>query len=165
MKGPDRFLLIIVGAIVVLVIVAFVVVLVRPKPEYRPEDSAEGVAHNYLLALQKGDYERAYGYLNPTINNYPGNVDQFVEDIDRRSYSFGLNRDSTLDIMSARKTVNTATVFVEETTYHGSGPFDRFLSYDQFDMKLNKVADSWRLTDADRYWSNCWSDNPGYGCD
>jgi hypothetical protein len=31
--------------------------------EYLPEDTPQTVVHNYILALNRGDLERAYGYL------------------------------------------------------------------------------------------------------
>jgi hypothetical protein len=60
----DRFLIVILGCISLFVVLALVLFLVRKQPQgYGPEDSPEGVVNNYVLALQEGDYQRAYGYL------------------------------------------------------------------------------------------------------
>jgi hypothetical protein len=60
----DRFLYIILGVIGALVVVALVLFFVRRgMQKYGPEDSPNGVANNYVLALQMGDFQRAYSYL------------------------------------------------------------------------------------------------------
>ena len=60
----DRFLMVILGFIGLMVVVALVLFFVRQEPQnYVPEDNPEGVLRNYIMALQKGDYKRAYGYL------------------------------------------------------------------------------------------------------
>ncbi|GAB4533203.1 MAG: DUF4878 domain-containing protein [Anaerolineales bacterium] len=60
----DRFLTAILVGIALLVIASLTVFFARRGTQtYQPEDSPEGVIHNYLLALERGDYERAYGYL------------------------------------------------------------------------------------------------------
>ena len=41
------------------------------------------MVHNYLLALQRQDYERARSYLSPTLSGYPADVEQFAADVDR----------------------------------------------------------------------------------
>lgn len=72
----DRFLIIIVGVIVLLAVLAIVLFFVRQEPqEYGPSDTPEGVLRNYVLALQKKDYETAYGYLQdsedkPTLTQF-----------------------------------------------------------------------------------------------
>ena len=60
----DKFLtgiLIGVGALVVLALVLFFTR--QDKEEYLSDDTPEGVAHNYVLAVLNKDYEKAYGYL------------------------------------------------------------------------------------------------------
>jgi hypothetical protein len=61
----DRFLTGIVIFIALLVILAVGLFFLRKGSEqaYGPEDTPEGVIRNYVLALQKADYARAYGYL------------------------------------------------------------------------------------------------------
>lgn len=60
----DRFLLVILIAIGVLVVLAVGLYFLRgDTQDYSLEDSPQGVLRNYVLALEKGDYQRAYGYL------------------------------------------------------------------------------------------------------
>jgi hypothetical protein len=60
----DRFLTGILIGIVMLVLIALVMFYSRQdQQEYRPDDTPEGVVHNYALALFNSDYEKAYAYL------------------------------------------------------------------------------------------------------
>ena len=72
----DRFLVGILAGIGALVVIALVLFFTRQdRQEYAPEDSPEGVVHNYALAVYQEDYEKAYGYLaemenKPTYNEF-----------------------------------------------------------------------------------------------
>ena len=76
----DRFLIGILIAIGVLVVASLVVFAFRNQPQdYLPDDTPEGVIHNYVLAIQNGDYERAYEYLadkayKPSFVSFRSNV-------------------------------------------------------------------------------------------
>jgi hypothetical protein len=60
----DRFLIGILIGIGVLVVIALVMFFTRRSTaEYVADDTVEGVLHNYVLAVQKQDYEKAYSYL------------------------------------------------------------------------------------------------------
>jgi len=60
----DRFLLAILIAIGVLVVVALALFFIRgDKQDYGLEDTPQGILRNYIVALEKEDYKRAYGYL------------------------------------------------------------------------------------------------------
>ena len=60
----DRFLLVILGAIGLLVIAALLLFFIRQRgQEYGPQDTPQGVVRNYVLALENKDFQRAYGYL------------------------------------------------------------------------------------------------------
>ena len=65
----DRFLIVILSGIGLFIVLAVGLFLVRQQPQgYGPEDSPDGVVRNYVLALQAGDYHRAYGYLQESEN-------------------------------------------------------------------------------------------------
>lgn len=65
----DRFLMVILGGISLMIVFAVVLFFIRQEPqEFGPEDTPDGVVRNYVLALQKGDYHRAYGYLQDDEN-------------------------------------------------------------------------------------------------
>lgn len=160
MKGADKLLIGIVAGIGLLVVVAFVVVLAQPEPEYQNADSPEAIVHNYLLALRQGDYERAYEYLSPSLKGYPKSAEVFEDDIND-SYSFHLDkRDVTIDTQSSTIRSNTATVEVLETSFSGGGLFSSG-NYDwRFDMKLRQENGEWKLMDGDSYWTSCWEQAP-----
>ncbi len=62
----DKFLLGIVIGIGALVVLALVLFFTRKanQPVYQAESQPEGVAFNYVLAIRKQDYSKAYGYLS-----------------------------------------------------------------------------------------------------
>jgi hypothetical protein len=160
MKSTDKFLIGIATAIILLVVIAFLVVLTRPEPEYQSTDSPEAIVHNYLLALRNGDYERAHGYLSPSLKSYPENAEAFADDVDG-SYSHRFeDRDVTLDTQSATIRGNTATVEVLETSFSSSGLFSSGNYTRSFDMKLRQENGEWKLVDGDRYWTSCWEKAP-----
>jgi hypothetical protein len=65
----DRFLIGILAGIGVLVVLSLAIFFVRRSGlEYGTEDTPEGVVRNYIVALQRQDYARAYGYLANIVN-------------------------------------------------------------------------------------------------
>ncbi len=100
-QGTDRYLFGIAAGVVLLLVVAVAVVLLRPEPTYQADDSPEDVAHNYLLALIKADYERAYGYLSPTLDGYPESVAKFTQDIEW-SASLAADQEPALAVESSQ---------------------------------------------------------------
>jgi hypothetical protein len=159
MKTTDKFLLGLVAGVVLLVGAAFAVVLLRPKPAYRADDTPEGVAHNYLLALQQSDYERAYGYLSPTLRGYPDSLDEFVENVEDNEWQFQQDDSITLSVESAKITGERATVTVQKKVFYGGGLFDNYEYTDTFKMtlRLDTVSGNWKISDSDDYWAWCWS--------
>jgi len=60
----DRFLTGILVGIGLLVVVALAVFFARKDTQtYVPDDTPEGVVHNYVLAVLNKEYEKAYNYL------------------------------------------------------------------------------------------------------
>ena len=157
MKGTDKFLVMIVIGVILLVSVAFAVTLLRPKPTYKTDDAPEGVAHNYLLALQQEDFERAYSYISPSLTGYPIDGSSFMENVKRYSWSFRTGTDTTLAIESAKITGGSAVVTVCETRFYRGGLFDSNQRISTFDMELQLENDEWRITDSDYYFANCWN--------
>jgi hypothetical protein len=167
MRGTDKFLLAIVIGIVLLVGAVLALAISRPgQPTYRPDDTPEGVAHNYTLALQLGDYARAYGYLSPTLAGYPADTEQMERDLGGYpfdpGYYYASREDTALAIETARVHDNTATVTIRETTYYQGGLFSSGQSSSTFDLFLRREDGLWRITRSGRYWSYCW-EQPG-GC-
>lgn len=165
MKAGDRFLIAIVGGVLIVVVVAFVVVLRRPAPTFAEENTAEGVVHNYLLALRQQDYVRAYSYLSPSLKGYPNSVEAFVENIQSNKYNFSLDDDSdTLEIESSRRlgiATETIEVSVRETRYYGGGIFGSNQYSNVFEMELQRENGAWKIATSDRYFIRCWMDKAG----
>jgi hypothetical protein len=165
MKGTDKYLIGIVIGIVLLIVITVIVVLTRPEAEYRSDDSPEAIVHNYLLAIKETDYDRAYGYISPDIDEYPEDLEAFIEIVENEPWIFGQRSDSVLEIQSFRGSGDKTTVKVLETIYDsggifGSGHYDRY-----FDMKLHWENDEWRLVDGDQYWYRCWDEDRPSWCE
>jgi len=167
MKKTDKILIGIVGGIILLVVVAFVVALAKPKPAYQAEDKPEGVAFNYLFALQQKDYERAYGYLSHNLKGYPKNVDAFVDDIHNRSWSFRRLDDSStsVEVSSVEMTGSRADVHILETHFYEGDLFNSGTSTSTFVITLRPDANgNWKIVESNSYWNSCWDTPSGYGC-
>lgn len=69
----DRFLLFLLIGIGVLVLLAVGLYLARSgvQQTYGEETTPEGVLRNYIIAVQKQDYDRAYSYLSDTTKGKP----------------------------------------------------------------------------------------------
>jgi hypothetical protein len=163
MKGTDRFLIGIVAGVVVLVGVVLALALLRPnQPGYQPDDTPEGVAHNYLLALQLDEYERAYGYLSPTLPGYPADAETFERDVQDNRWSFGYyDDDVSLAIEAVNVTGDRAKIVVRKTEFYRGGLFDSGQHSTTFDMILRREEGAWKVADSDRYWAGCWESAEG----
>ena len=168
MKSTDKFLVGIVAGVVILIGLAFAVALTRPKAAYQSDDTPEGAAHNYLLALRQGDYKRAYGYLSPGFKYFPRTLDEFISDVQDNPYQFSLNDDSvTLEVVSSKVGNDVATVQVRETTFYQGDLFNSGESTSTFGMKLRRSAQGlWQIYESDSYWAYCWGNTNTYAaCD
>jgi len=167
MKKTDKILIGIVAGILLLVIVAFAVALSKPKPTYLTDDTPEGVAFNYLFALQQKDYERAYGYLAPTLPGYPRDVEALANDVRDNSWRFnGVNDSSiTLEVDSVEINGKRADVKIRETRFYEGDLFSSGQYTNTFNMTLRQdKTGMWKIVESDRYWHYCWSDRSAYGC-
>jgi hypothetical protein len=160
-KSTDRFLIGFVVAIIVLVVVALAVAFNRPEATYQAEDSPEGVAHNYLLALQREDYERAYDYLSPELVGYPASLEDFVRDVEGSPWQFGNDVESSLRILNSRVTGQLAVVEVQVSRFYGGSLFDSSQSTWQFEMQLQQETAGWRIIDSNDYFASCWGFDEG----
>lgn len=161
MKSTDKFLIGIVAAIVLLVIVALAVTLSQPKPTYQAEDTPEGVAHNYLMALNREEYDRAYGYLSPDLAGYPVSAERFAEHVQNYSWSFRLDADTTLSIVSVKITGNHGNVKVRESRFRGGYLFESGQSTRLFDLEVKFEDNEWKIVDVDSYFARCWKQREG----
>lgn len=156
MERTDRFLFGIVTGVVVLVCVAFTIALTRPAQSYELEDSPDGVAHNYLFALQSEELERAYRYISPTIKNYPASSSAFTNLVMENRWILLNNVDEavTLQVESSRIRDSRATVYVSETRFQ-HGLLASSQDFQTFRMYLQMEDGEWKIIDADNYWLQC----------
>ncbi len=162
MKNPDKFIIGIVIGVIALVITAFVMVFLRPEPTYGPEDSPEGVAHNYLLALQQGDYTRAHSYLSPSLAGYP-DAEAFAEYVRNNGWLFNFSDGSvTLELEPARRISDDRAVVPARARYFYQGGLFNSSEYtNAFDMTLRRENGAWKIISSDLYWAGCWNIEEG----
>ncbi|MCB0216514.1 MAG: hypothetical protein H6648_03515 [Caldilineae bacterium] len=158
MASNDRFLVAIVAGVSLLVVVAFAVARLQPEPSFRPDGDPESAAHNYLLALERQDWPRAYGYLSPSLVCYPATAAQFVDDLSEDNRWLREFEGVELRVVDSSVQGDVALVTVRETRYWSGGLFDSGQSSNDFEMKLIRESGIWHLTRSDQYWWWGWSD-------
>ncbi|MBT3188870.1 MAG: DUF4878 domain-containing protein [Anaerolineae bacterium] len=148
----DRFLTVILIVITLLVVASVSMFFLRQDSAvYLPEDTPEGIVHNYILAIQDGDYERAYDYLADKENK--PTFDEFEEFFLFDQYG---NNNTGLQIGETIITTNTASV--EITVVEGSGGRIFFDGYNYVEnARLVKENGKWKLTQVPySYWAWEW---------
>lgn len=147
----DRFLRAILIAIGLLIVLSLVLFFVRQSPqEYGPDDSPEGVVRNYTLALQEGDYQRAYGYLQDA--QYKPDFTQFQQALLRNKTE---NLPAAVQLGDVEITGNNAHVNL--TVIHAqNGPLNR--TWDETTTALLVLQDGvWRIVSMPYpYWGWEW---------
>jgi len=148
----DKFLLGIIIGIVALVAIALLVFFTRQDvtPTYQSEDQPQGVVFNYLLALDKGEYEKAYVYL-AEIPNKPS-LAQFRQSMAVNKAQYG----NAVNITEQEIEGQTATVNVVTQMSNG-GLFNE--GYQNMEIAtLEKVDGKWRIISMPyAYWSYDWN--------
>jgi hypothetical protein len=148
----DRFLLIVILAITGLVMLSLVIFFIRGgSQEYSLESGPSGVVRNYLLALQKGDYPRAYAYLaeqqgKPDFERFQSDFLTLKREISNVSLQLG----------SVEQTGEQALVFL--TIIHsGNGPFGDVWREDTNALLTSDGTGSWKITRMPYpFWGTSW---------
>ena len=151
----DKFLIGIIAGIVVLAVAAVVLVLARGREDYVADDTPAGVAHNYFLAIERQEYEKAYGYLSDELKNRP-TLDEFISTV---GHNFNQG-EAALKIGETTLTGDRASVQVIITNYSGGGPFEsnRYSNTDTAQLKRNAKG-AWQLTAYPYpYWGYNWNE-------
>ncbi|HEX9988397.1 MAG TPA: NTF2-like N-terminal transpeptidase domain-containing protein [Chloroflexia bacterium] len=117
-RVADPFLIGILAALALLVLVAVVtvfVVLQQPVREL-PANTPGGVVQRYFAALEKQNYDEAYGYLSGTMKEKPTRADFIQARMNSRSYG------SSSRIRITRENVygDQASVELTTTSYYQS---------------------------------------------
>lgn len=158
----DKFLTGILIGIGVLIIGAVTMFFIRQSTiDYKSEDTPNGVVHNFILAIEREDYEKAYGYMlegegKPT----------FVEF--RQHFSNGRAYQSDVgvtiletDIYNNHEGQQEAIVELS-ISYHNSDPFSGGYSSSNT-ATLSFVDDVWKISMMPyEYWSWDWYNNDEY---
>lgn len=148
----DRFLIGILVGIVLLVLIAVGLFIARGgEQEYGLDDTPQGVIRNYVLALEKGDFQRAYGYLYEASDK--PNFDQFRQSfLAQRLDTSG----TALQIGEVRLTGAEATVDVV-VIRGGSGPFnDVYRENTRALLEMDSSSD-WKIVNLPYpYWNWDW---------
>jgi hypothetical protein len=134
-KG-DRTLLGIVGAVVLLVLVAVVLVLTRGTPEPLAADSPEGVVQRYSAAVIGGDEAEALKYL----------PDEVADDCQRSPEQVPERIRVTL--VSTTERTDSADVRVNVTSSYDGGPFGGGESSTPATFDLERESGAWRIVTA-----------------
>ncbi len=163
MKGTDKFLIGIVAGVVILVGAVLAIALLRPNEmSYQPDDAPEGVANNYLLALQLEEYDRAYGYLSPTLPGYPDDLEAFERNVKDNRWSFGYYDDEvSFAVDAVDVSGDKAKIVVLKSEFHRGDLFESGQYSNTFEMTLRREGGVWKVADSDRYWAGCWEKQDG----
>jgi hypothetical protein len=163
MKRTDKFFIGIIVGVILLVVVVFVYILSPSGDTYIQDDSPEGVMHNYMLALQTKDYERAYSYLSPELLGYPKDANAFKKDV--LEYRRFFEMDSVTISVDTGEIIggSWAVVEVRESSFDERNIFDRGSRIRIAEFRLQMEEGSWRIYDVDdisRWWNmyflRCW---------
>jgi hypothetical protein len=154
----DKFLIGIIIGIVLVVVIAIVTVLWRTpeNEEYIVDDIPAGVVHNYFLAIQRKDYEKAYSYLSDELESKPS-LDKFIRDVD----SFGYGSQASLKIGETHLGDVRSQVDVSITTYQPGNLFENSSYTNQGAAYLLATTDGagWKLTEFPYpYWGYDWNE-------
>lgn len=144
----DRFLTVILLVIALLVLASLsVFFLKQDRAVYFSEDLPEHIVHNYILAIEKGEYARAYGYL--AEKEKKPDYDDFE--------AFFLLGDRRTGYKIGKSTITADTAYVEVTIMRNSGGFF-FDRYDYIETaRLLKENGEWKLIQMPYiYWGWEW---------
>ncbi|MCS6994487.1 MAG: hypothetical protein N2117_12500 [Anaerolineales bacterium] len=147
----DRFLTGILIGIVVLVLLSLVVFFVRKDTSSYVDDSTpQGVVHNYVVALQKKDYEKAYTYL-ADLENKP-TYQQF-----REAFFSGVVSPSGVGVEILRTETDGDLALVElNLLFAQSVPFESASRYVQ-NAQLVRQGNTWKIKQMPyQFWAYSW---------
>jgi len=149
----DKFLIGIISGVVLLVAIALVVFFTRQElvKDYQAEDQPKAVVFNYLLALDKGEFDKAYGYISE-ISGKP-TLAQFRQTMAMNKSQFMVN---AVDVTDQSIDGELAYVYTVTTT-PGGGLFNEgYKSTENATLEL--IGGKWRIISMPYlYWSYEWN--------
>jgi hypothetical protein len=147
----DRFLVAILVAVCILVIAALVLFFNRQSSDaYGSEDSPEGVVRNYVIAIHKEDFQRAYDAIQdlpekPTYQNF---IDTFLNE---------RNQTSSVSVKITETKVFDGEAIVKLIITHGgTNPFEGTWHEGGSALLVSQNGE-WKLTNMPYpYWGWDW---------
>jgi hypothetical protein len=151
----DRFLIGILVGIGVLAVLAIILFATRQsKAVYVADDNPAGVVQNYVLAIYKMDYPRAYGYLaegqnKPTLASF------------RQSFTLQRFEISNYGLQVGEVTIEADDATVSVTLINaGNGPFNDVNRNIQ-SVVLRRQSGAWKIDNMPYpYWDYSWYQVP-----
>jgi hypothetical protein len=137
--GLDRFTIGIALAVALLVPLLFIFVMTQPKAAPVDESTPGGVIHNYYLALQQDEVQRAYAYLSADTRGWLS-YEQFSAQVSTRPQTRAIR------ITNERVEDGTARVTVTVTTYLPTGPFSSGEYSTERTIVLRREDGGWRIS-------------------
>ena len=141
-RQPDRVLIGIVAAIVVLVAVALAVVFLRGEPRQLDPASPAGVVQSYSKAVIDADPVAADAYLTDNVRSRCANF-------------YGNAQASRVVLLSTTERGETATVRVSIVHTSEAGPFGPSEYAEEGAVVLVKVAGKWMINDLPYSLQSC----------
>ena len=141
-------------AIAVLAGVSIIIALLgqRGEPSLLPEGTPEGTVHRYLLAIEEGETEAAYAFLDPEIQEICDS--QHFRDSQHgfRGGGFQENEDLRVTLVDTREVEDRVEVLVRITRFRVSPPFgaNEYSHRERFVLKQNGGV--WAF--VERPWPN-----------
>lgn len=162
-QKQDWFLIGIIVSILLIVVVTLILIMRIPEQrDYLADSEAESVAFNYLLALQKNDYERAYQYLSPELAGYPADGGEFFDDL-QAIWDCSADELERTDfkIDKVERFDNRAAVSMSETVYTNNRGLFASSSYARhYQIRLIEAPAGWRITNSEKCWNHAWDTAP-----
>lgn len=130
---PNRVLAIVVGCIALVAVVAAVLAVSRPEPEFDPA-TPEGTVQGYLRTIFDNDDDQALAYLEADTA------------CDRDDFRGVVTSDSARVVLRGVEIDGAAaTVEVEIAYTGGQGPFDTYEWSEDQSFELEREGDRWAL--------------------
>ena len=148
----DRFLLIVLLVITALAALAVGLFFLRQgQQDYVSNDTPQGVVRNYVLALEKKDFQRAYGYLRegqgkPEFERFRQDFLARQLDISNTSVRIGETQPSGDDVLVGLVVIRS-----------GGGPFSDVYRESGSAVLTRDAARAWKITSMPYpYWGWDW---------
>jgi hypothetical protein len=151
----DRFLIGILAGIGILVVLSIALFFMRRGTlEYGAEGTPEGVVRNFIVAVKKGDYDRAYAYLAPATPT-----------IEKLSFTQNYTNQGTqiasIGVEVGASTLDGSKAIVQVTLLHGNGDLFGSSYREQQSAELVQIGGDWKIkTMPYPFWDYAWATTP-----